>query len=115
MSLGSLRSRRTVLQMLGAAAGAALVQPRRTEAAAANGRVVINADGGAYEEAEVKAIYEPFTKETGIEVVRVPSTATQVLAMVQSGSVQLDVLDNAEAQMLKLDQQGALAPIDYDK
>lgn len=115
MSLGSLLSRRTMLQTLGAAGAAAVLQPRRTDAATSNGRVVINADGGAYEEAENKAIYEPFTRETGIEVVRVPATATQVLAMVQSGSVQLDVLDNAEAQMLMLDKQGALAPIDYDK
>ena len=109
-------SRKRALTALGIAAGSALAPSFATKAlGAANGRVVINADGGAYQDAEQKAIYEPFTRETGIEVVIVPSNATQVLAMVQSGSVQLDVLDNAEAQMLMLDKQGALAPIEYDK
>ena len=106
--------RRAFLRTLGAGATLLAASPV-TAATKSNGRVVINADGGAYQDAEMKAIYEPFTRETGIEVVTVPATATQVLAMVQSGSVQLDVLDNAEAQMLMLDKQGALAPIDYDK
>jgi putative spermidine/putrescine transport system substrate-binding protein len=79
------------------------------------GQVIVRALGGAYEDAERRSIFDPFTKATGIKVITVPATLTQVLAMVRSGSVQLDVLDLGESGTILLDRAQALAPIDYGK
>jgi putative spermidine/putrescine transport system substrate-binding protein len=55
-------------------------------------RVVVANWGGAIQDAEVKYIYEPFTKETGIEVVQSgPPTNAKVKAMVDSGNLEWDV------------------------
>jgi spermidine/putrescine-binding protein len=51
------------------ARAAAHVWSRPARAAA----VVVRNPGGAYDEAQRKYIYDPFTKETGIEVVVVPA------------------------------------------
>jgi hypothetical protein len=53
--------------------------------ARADGQVVIRNPGGAWSDTQKKYIYEPFTTETGIEVVIVPTTLTKMLAMVKSG------------------------------
>ena len=45
----------------------------------------------AYEEAVMKAIFEPFTKATGIEIVKAPATLGKVLAMFEAGDMELDV------------------------
>lgn len=105
-------TRRSILGAA-AASAAALLSKQPGGAAQSSGKLIIRSDGGAYEEAERKAIYDPFTAATGIQIQTIPSTAAQVVAMVQSGSVQLDVLDLGESQMLLLDKKGALAPIDY--
>src|SRR6516162_11811755 len=57
----------------GGAAALALpyIWPRPARAA---GQVVVRNPGGAYSDTQKKYVYEPFTKETGIEVVVVPST-----------------------------------------
>jgi putative spermidine/putrescine transport system substrate-binding protein len=55
-------------------------------------RVVVANWGGAIQDAEVKYIYEPFTKETGIEVVQSgPPSNAKVKAMVDSGNLEWDV------------------------
>src|SRR6266853_4175613 len=83
---------------------------RRTGAA---GKVVIRTIGGAYEEANVKAIFEPFTKATGIEVVKVPATLGKVLAMHEAGNMEIDVMDAGELGVLSLSQKGAFEKINY--
>src|SRR5579875_1206532 len=107
-------TRRSILGAAAASAAALLSKPLGG-AAQSSGKLIIRSDGGAYEEAERKAIYDPFTAATGIQIQTVPATAAQVVAMVQSGAVQLDLLDLGESQMLLLDKKGALAPIDYSK
>src|SRR6266581_290664 len=77
------------------------------------GRIVTRTIGGAYEEANVKAIFEPFTKATGIEVVKVPATLGKLLAMFEAGSMELDIADAGELGMLSLSQKGALDKINY--
>src|SRR5262250_3781751 len=84
--------------------------PRRASAA---GKIVMRTIGGAYEEAVVKAIVEPFTKATGIEVVKVPATLGKLLAMFESGNIELDVVDAGELGVLSLSQKGALDKINY--
>src|SRR5215469_4264217 len=81
--------------------------------ARAAGQVVIRNPGGAWSDTQKKYIYDPFTKETGIEVVIVPSTLTKMLAMVKSGDTELDVADAGLDGLVELDKTGALAPIEY--
>lgn len=58
------------------------------------GRRVVVADwGGAIQDAEKKHLYEPFTKETGIEVViSGPPSEAKIKAMVDSGNVEWDLV-----------------------
>ena len=84
-----------------------------TRRASAAGKVVIRTIGGAYEEAVTKAIFEPFTKATTIEVVKAPATLGKVLAMFEAGAMELDVVDAGELGMLSLSQKGALEKINY--
>ncbi len=81
--------------------------------AGAAGKVVIRTIGGSYEEANVKAIFEPFTKATGIEIVKVPATLGKLLAMFESGNIELDIVDAGELGVLSLSQKGALEKINY--
>src|SRR5438128_4903226 len=93
-----------------ATASMPVVWPRRVSAA---GKIVLRTIGGAYEEAVVKAIVEPFTKATGIEMVKVPATLGKLLAMFESGNIELDLVDAGELGMISLSQKGALEKIDY--
>src|SRR5262245_55519988 len=109
----SRMSRRTFVATAGLAgaslaAAAPFVWTRRANAA---GKVIIRTIGGAYEEANVKVIFEPFTKATGIEVVKVPATLGKVLAMHEAGSIEIDVMDAGELGMLSLSQKGAFEKI----
>src|SRR5258707_15780843 len=78
-------ARRTWLTGAAAVAATAASPFVWTRRAGAAGKVVIRTIGGAYEEGNVKAIFEPFTKATGIEVVRVPATLGKLLAMFEAG------------------------------
>ncbi|UVV67855.1 ABC transporter substrate-binding protein [Brucella anthropi] len=79
------------------------------------GQVVVRGLGGAYEDAMKKALYEPFTAETGIRVNVKPATAAQVRAMVEAKRVSIDVVDLFDVAQFSLDKIGALEPIAYDK
>jgi putative spermidine/putrescine transport system substrate-binding protein len=104
-------TRRTWLK--GAAAATATGPLVWTRRAGAAGKIVIRTIGGSYEEANVKAIFEPFTKATGIEIVKVPATLGKLLAMFESGNMELDIVDAGELGMLSLSQKGALDKINY--
>src|SRR6266436_7871318 len=106
-------TRRTWLKGAATAAVTAtgpFIWTRRSSAA---GKVIIRTIGGSYEEANVKAIFEPFTKATGIEVVKVPATLGKVLAMHEAGNMELDVMDAGELGVISLSQKGALDKINY--
>jgi len=95
-------------------AAAALAAPyASSRPARAAGQVVVRNPGGAYSDTQKQYIYDPFTKETGIEVVIVASTLTKMLAMVKSGNAELDVADAGFDGLVTLDHTGALATIDY--
>jgi putative spermidine/putrescine transport system substrate-binding protein len=81
--------------------------------ARAGGQLVVRNPGGAYGDTQRKYVYDPFTKETGIEVVAVANTMTKMLAMVKSGDAELDVADSGLDGLVELNKLGALAPIDY--
>ena len=82
-----IRSRRKLLVGGAAALATPYVWSRPAHAA---GQVVVRNPGGAYSDAQKQYIYDPFTKETGIEVVIVASTLTKMLAMAKSGNAELD-------------------------
>src|SRR5262249_4715407 len=84
-----------------------------TRRAGAAGKVIVRTIGGAYEESVGKAILEPFTKATGVEVVKAPATLGKVLAMHEAGSMELDVMDAGELGGLAWSQKGALDKINY--
>lgn len=122
---GPAISRRDLLRRgvrLGAGAAALGLIPgeavRNTSATAApggGGKVIVRNPGGAYEEALRKAVFQPFTTETGIEVVPFSANAAKILAMVESGNVELDVLDLGEFIALQLERRGALVKLDRPK
>jgi putative spermidine/putrescine transport system substrate-binding protein len=104
-------SRRKFLEVTGVAAAASpFIWTGRSSAA---GKVIIRTIGGSYEEAVVKSIFEPFTKATGIEVVKVPATLGKVLAMHEAGNMEIDVMDAGELGVLSLSQKGAFEKINY--
>lgn len=103
-------TRRRSLIAATAALAAPYVWTRRARAA---GQVVVRNPGGAYSDTMKKYVYDPFTKETGIEVIVVPSTMSKMLAMVKSGNSELDVADTGLDGLVTLIKEGALGPIDY--
>ncbi|HXJ78779.1 MAG TPA: ABC transporter substrate-binding protein [Candidatus Methylomirabilis sp.] len=106
-------SRRRILQGAAGLAATTSVPTAWIRRAGAAGKVVVRTIGGAYEEANVKAIFEPFMKATGIEVVKVPATLGKVLAMAEAGNMELDLMDAGELGVLSLRQKGALDKVDY--
>ncbi|QRM33071.1 ABC transporter substrate-binding protein [Microvirga sp. VF16] len=97
----------------GIAAGTTTLYAPYVKAAA--GQIVVRGLGGAYEAAMMKAVYEPFTAETGIKVAVQPATAAQIRAMVEAKRVRIDVVDLLDVAQLSLDRIGALDAIAYDK
>jgi len=112
MASASAGRRRFLARAAGVAAlaGAPQVWVRRSAAA---GRVVVRTFGGAYEDALIKAVFHPYSKATGVDVVRVPATSTKLYAMLDAGKVEIDLLDTGEYGALLLRQRGGLERIDY--
>ncbi|MGE0749734.1 MAG: ABC transporter substrate-binding protein [Variibacter sp.] len=108
------RLRPTRRHVLGGAAAFVATAPALigTKARAAE-QVVVRTSGGAYADSITPTIYEPFTKETGIEVVQVPSTIGKLYAMFRSGNIELDVINTDQVVLLGLQREGALADLDY--
>ncbi len=103
--------RRRVL--IGAAALAApMIGHRRARAAE---QIYIGSPGGEYDEIMKRAIDDPFTKATGIQVTRVGVSNGKILAMVRAKDLEIDIADLSSTAVLTLERLGALAPIDYDK
>ena len=73
-----------------------------------SGEVLIRTPGGSYEDAWRKASWEPFTASTGIQVRPIATDSAKIQAMVQSGNVQLDVVDLGEFQTVSLANKGYL-------
>lgn len=66
-------------------------------------RVVVADWGGAIQDAEKKHLYDPFTKETGIEVViSGPPSDTKIKAMVDSDNVEWDLVAGGLTNVLAL-------------
>lgn len=85
------KSRRAFL-LGGVAAVAAPMVLRPSRVMAKSGSVTMMNWGGATQDAAIKAVYDPFTKETGVKVNVVPYTGlAKVKAMELTGNVEVDV------------------------
>lgn len=82
-----------------AGSGPLVLLPRKGQAEADKGPVVFCTYGGPYGENMQKYVIDPFTKKTGIEVIRTSTPRfAKVKAMVDTGNVEWDVVD-AEARL----------------
>ncbi|MEW2396148.1 ABC transporter substrate-binding protein [Streptomyces sp. NPDC046862] len=77
--------------------------------------LVVRDSGGTYGDANKKAIYDPFTKETGIRIEVVNIQYAQMLAQIQQGRPQFDVIDDSMADFLRFKKADATENLDYDR
>ena len=110
MSHAIPRLNRRLLVGAALAAPAILAGPAR-----AAGEVIVRTPGGAYDDVMRRVVYDPFTRETGIQVRPVAANAAKLLAMFRAGNVELDLIDTGDHQLMRLERMGALAPIAYDR
>ncbi|MFH8897612.1 ABC transporter substrate-binding protein, partial [Streptomyces coeruleorubidus] len=74
--------------------------------------VVVRDSGGSYGAALQKAIYTPFTQETGIGVKVLNLDDAPLLAQIKQGRPQCDLINNSMMSHLKYVKQGALETLD---
>jgi putative spermidine/putrescine transport system substrate-binding protein len=84
-----------------------------TRGAQAAQQLMVRSPGGVYDDVKRKVVYEPFQKETGIEVVPVPATAARLLAMAKSGRIDIDCVDAGADAVVQLQLEGVLTPINF--
>ncbi|MFJ8467201.1 ABC transporter substrate-binding protein [Streptomyces swartbergensis] len=77
--------------------------------------VVVRDSGGTFGEALQKAVYTPFTQETGIKVQVVNLQGTQMLAQINQGRPQFDLINNSMMDHIKFAAQDALEQLDRDR
>ncbi|MEH0580546.1 MULTISPECIES: ABC transporter substrate-binding protein [Streptomyces] len=77
--------------------------------------VVVRNSGGSYGDANQQAIYDPFTKETGIQVKVVNIEYAQMLAQIKQGRPQFDVIDDSMADFVLFHNEGATEDLDHDR
>ncbi|OAH11452.1 ABC transporter substrate-binding protein [Streptomyces jeddahensis] len=120
---GSRIGRRTILRTAGAlaaataAAGCSTLTGGESSGSSGGGKksLVVRNSGGSYHEALSKAIYEPFTKETGITISTVNYDTAQLIARITQGRPQFDVIDNSMLVYPKMVRADTLQPLDYDR
>src|SRR5262245_54654564 len=95
-------------------ASALAVQPARAQTLRGSGEVVVCTWGGSYTEAQKKAFFDPFEKETGIRVRTVGSPdLAKIQAMVANRAVEWDLVDAEAQMMLRLGAQDMLERADF--
>ncbi|HWK63683.1 MAG TPA: extracellular solute-binding protein [Rhizobiaceae bacterium] len=117
----SISRRRFLKHSLAAAgvmSGLALGMPNRASAQSGPigdgkaGKLVIRTPGGIYEEAWREVCWEPFSKETGYQIVPIATNAARILAMIETGASDVDVLDYGPIQFITLAEKDALLKLD---
>jgi putative spermidine/putrescine transport system substrate-binding protein len=82
--------------------------------ASAAGRVVLRTFGGQIDEAARTAVWDPFTKATGIEVVPVVMPLAKFRALSEAGTAEVDMgARTADSLVINLKRKGLLEPINY--
>ena len=78
-----------------------------------SGEVVITSGGGSWEAAQRKAFFDPFTRDTGIEVVLVPEDHAKLLASIKVGQPEADITSIPGGALKGWVNKNAVEPIDY--
>lgn len=99
----------------GVAAAVAVPSMVWTGRAAASQQLFVRTPGGTFDDLKREAVYEPFRKETGIEVVPVAGTIAKLMAMMKSQQYELDLIDTGDSTLLELERANYLQPINYDE
>lgn len=115
-------NRRRFLKGVGALAGLSTVGGAMTGCLSSGGgaasdakKLVVVDSGGTYHEASKTAIYDPFAKETGIQIEAVPYESTGTLmSQLRQSPGSYDVLSNSPLGADTLQKEDLLAKIDYD-
>jgi len=101
-----------------AVAGAAAVGLLAVPSAGFADSLTIVSWGGAYEESQRRAYYEPYTEMTGTEIIQESRSAqglAGVRAQVEAGNVTWDIVDMLEADSMRGCDDGVLEVIDHDE
>lgn len=77
------------------------------------GEVVITSGGGTWEDAQKKAFFEPFTRDTGIKVVLVPEDHAKLLASVKLGQPEADITSVPGGALAGFVSKNAVEEMDY--
>ena len=77
--------------------------------------VIVRDSGGSYGAALQKAVYTPFTQETGIKVNVLNLDDAPLLAQIKQGRPQCDLINNSMMSHHKYIEQGALETLDHDR
>lgn len=75
--------------------------------------VVITVGGGTWEAAQRAAFFEPFTRETGIEVVTTPEDHSKLLASAKVGRPEADLTAIPGSHLAAFVRMATVEPIDY--
>jgi putative spermidine/putrescine transport system substrate-binding protein len=94
---------------------AALSMPFVWRRAHAARQVRMRTSGRNVEDVMRPVVWDPFTKETGIEVINIPATSSKMLASIRAGQPEVDVANSSVEILILADRAGGLLPIDYDK
>lgn len=103
-------SRRTLIKAaLGGTALVAAPWVRRVDAAEV---LYVNTWGGAWEKSAKKNIFDPFTKETGVEIRTVsPVSVAKLAAQVKTGAYEFDVTTLGGGDIVRANKAGIIEPI----
>src|SRR3954447_6331781 len=110
-------SRRRVVQLSASGLIGSIAAPYVTLSARGAGKeLVFVGFGGAYQDAQTKAYFEPFEKDTGIKVVQTSGVELAKLrAQVQSNNLEWDLLTIPDRQRYSAVRDGLLTKLDYSR
>ncbi|MBZ9603072.1 ABC transporter substrate-binding protein [Phyllobacterium chamaecytisi] len=87
------------------------------ETAFAGDQLTVTSSGGAYQEAQRKAIFEPFVKATGIKLTEDEWSfeMAKIRAMVETRTVNWDVVEPYGSMVFQMCEEGLIETIDWKK
>ncbi len=94
-------------------AGTAALAAAPWAARGAGEQLLVRTSGGSFQAAQEKAIFQPFTKATGIRVVPVPLTTGKLREILDTGRIPVDVQFLVETHQIELERAGYLEAVDY--
>ncbi len=114
--MGTSVTRRTMMRSVAAAAAAVAAPAIIRSPARAAEELVFVGFGGAYQEGQTKAFFEPFERETGIKIVQTTGVELAKLrAQVQSKNIEWDLISLPDRLRYTAQHDGLLEKLDYGR